>query len=260
MLTIPYTYLIGWPEYNRWYYGVRYKQGCHPNDFWIDYFTSSFTVKDFVTKHGDPTIKIIRKTFNNITKARLWESKVLRRLKVVNKDTWLNKNDRMAPPILAGDMNPMRDPIIARKSGDAKKAKGIKKTDEWKANHSAIMTGKKHSTKSVEKRRKAMLAFGENHHAKTPKFRLARSQNMLVNNPSKKFKKICSYCNQEISIGNYVRWHGVSCKLNPLNVNMIPRKNPSKLCECCQKLIGVNAHKLHQIACFNRYNKITSPL
>jgi len=30
--TIPYTYLIGWPEHNRYYYGVRYANGCSPEE------------------------------------------------------------------------------------------------------------------------------------------------------------------------------------------------------------------------------------
>jgi hypothetical protein len=30
----PYTYLIGWSNQNKYYYGVRYAKDCHPNDFW----------------------------------------------------------------------------------------------------------------------------------------------------------------------------------------------------------------------------------
>lgn len=28
----PYTYLIGWPNLNKWYYGVRYAKNCQPID------------------------------------------------------------------------------------------------------------------------------------------------------------------------------------------------------------------------------------
>lgn len=37
----PYTYLIGWSKHNIWYYGKRTAKNCHPNDFWVTYFTSS---------------------------------------------------------------------------------------------------------------------------------------------------------------------------------------------------------------------------
>lgn len=109
-MTIPYTYLIGWPELNTWYYGVRYAEGCHPDDLWTTYFTSSKYVSDFVTLHGEPTYKKIRRLFtaDTIPLAKLWEHRVLRRMKVVHKKEWLNKNDRMAPPILSGDTHPSK--------------------------------------------------------------------------------------------------------------------------------------------------------
>lgn len=114
-MNIPYTYLIGWPELNRWYYGVRYAQNCDPSDFWISYFTSSDIVKEFCNQYGDPPIRIIRKTFtgiNRVTESRKWETRVLKKLKVLLKETWLNKNDSPAPPIVRryGDDNIMRRP------------------------------------------------------------------------------------------------------------------------------------------------------
>ena len=47
-----YTYLIGWTKYNIQYYGVRYAKGCHPDDLWKTYFTSSKYVKEFREKNG----------------------------------------------------------------------------------------------------------------------------------------------------------------------------------------------------------------
>ena len=37
----PYTYLIGWTNYDMWYYGVRYTKDADPNELWKKYFTSS---------------------------------------------------------------------------------------------------------------------------------------------------------------------------------------------------------------------------
>lgn len=115
---IPYVYLIGWSTLNKWYYGVRYAINCHPTDLWKTYFTSSKYVDDFYKEHGAPDVVEIRKTFQTVTEATSWEEKVLRRMKVVENDIWLNKNDRHAPPILKGDSHPMKRPEVARKYGD----------------------------------------------------------------------------------------------------------------------------------------------
>lgn len=94
----PYTYLIGWTTHNKWYYGVRYSKvssclyesGCHPDDLWVTYFTSSAEVKIFVEKYGHPDVVQVRKTFVNSKKAQDWEDRVLKRI-FKNKDKWLNK-------------------------------------------------------------------------------------------------------------------------------------------------------------------------
>jgi hypothetical protein len=95
----PYTYLIGWSTQDFWYYGVRYAQNCNPDDLWVSYFTSSKYVKEARYMYGDPDVIQIRKTFNDQKNAVLWETKVLKRLKVLKSDKWLNKN-------VAGKMNP----------------------------------------------------------------------------------------------------------------------------------------------------------
>jgi hypothetical protein len=89
-----YTYLIGWKEKNVWYYGVRYKQGCKLEDLFSTYFTSSKYVHEAMRSWGLPDHIQIRRKFNNIKKALIWEQKVLRRLNIVSddKNKWLNKN------------------------------------------------------------------------------------------------------------------------------------------------------------------------
>jgi len=77
----PYTYLIGWSSENKWYYGVRYAKGCHPNDLWITYFTSSKIVKKYTEKHGSPNIIQIRKIFKDCNSAFIWEQTVLKKNK-----------------------------------------------------------------------------------------------------------------------------------------------------------------------------------
>lgn len=93
-----YTYLIGWKQHDRWYYGVRFAQNCHPSDLWTKYFTSSKHVQAFREEAGEPDIIEVRQTFNDSLQAREWEHKVLRRLKVIQDERWLNKGTGKAIP------------------------------------------------------------------------------------------------------------------------------------------------------------------
>lgn len=88
-----YTYLIGWKEIDKWYYGVRYAKNCDPSELWVIYFTSSKLVKQTRVQYGNPDVVQIRKLFLSKEKARLWESKVLRRLYAPRKEKWLNQTD-----------------------------------------------------------------------------------------------------------------------------------------------------------------------
>lgn len=90
---IPYTYLIGWSNYNKYYYGVRFAKNCNPNDLWKTYFTSSDKVKKSRLEFGEPDIIEVRKTFIDTKSARLWESKVLRKMNAVSDQRWLNQTD-----------------------------------------------------------------------------------------------------------------------------------------------------------------------
>lgn len=93
---IPYTYLIGWSKLDKWYYGAEYAQKtkiANPENFWSSYFTSSEYVKEFRQIHGDPDIVEIRKTFKNEEECREWEHKVLRRMKVIYSNKWLNESN-----------------------------------------------------------------------------------------------------------------------------------------------------------------------
>ena len=77
--------------------GVRYARGCHPDDLWTKYFTSSKYVSKFREEHGEPDVIEVRQTFNDSLQAREWEHKVLRRLGAVKSERWLNKTDLSVP-------------------------------------------------------------------------------------------------------------------------------------------------------------------
>ena len=101
----PYCYLIGWKKQNKFYYGVRYatkykciyESGCHPDDLWTTYMTSSEYVDEFREKWGEPDIIQIRQTFSDAKSACRWESRLLRKLDLANNKVFLNKHNTKAP-------------------------------------------------------------------------------------------------------------------------------------------------------------------
>lgn len=89
---MPYTYLFGWNMLQKYYYGVRYASNCSPDDLYVKYKSSSKEVKKMIKLHGKPDIIQVRRTFLTPEKAIRWEERVLRRMKVLRDEKWLNMN------------------------------------------------------------------------------------------------------------------------------------------------------------------------
>ena len=92
-MSTPYTYLIGWSELDLWYYGVKFGKSADPAKFWVNYFTSSKYVKSIRSEFGEPDVREIRKTFVSKESAAEWERKVIRRIKAVWSDKWINRGN-----------------------------------------------------------------------------------------------------------------------------------------------------------------------
>lgn len=89
-MNVPYTYIIGWSKYNKFYYGRRTSNKCNPSDLWKTYFTSSKYVKEFRIKYGEPDIIQIRKTFATNEDCCKWESKLLKKIDAEKNNNFLN--------------------------------------------------------------------------------------------------------------------------------------------------------------------------
>jgi len=96
---IPYCYFIGWPELNKFYYGVKFGIDANPENFWKTYFTSSDLVEKYRKQHGEPTLIEVRKIFdpvkygsiNNAQQAAIiHENKVIRRMNMIHEERFLN--------------------------------------------------------------------------------------------------------------------------------------------------------------------------
>lgn len=97
---VPYTYLVRHKPTGKVYYGCRFARGCRPDDLWKTYFTSSKHVKKLIEVDGKDSFEVeIRKVFSDIDSCRIWESKVLTRMKVIRRVDFLNRtNNRSVHP------------------------------------------------------------------------------------------------------------------------------------------------------------------
>lgn len=190
----PYTYLIGWPEHDFFYYGVRYKKGCCSLDLFTTYFTSSRLVHECIIKYGMPPIQQIRKEFNFPKQAMVWEQKVLRRIKVLYNNKWLNRNisgavefdDKIRALMSAakkGKIWVYKDNI---KTLIRKEMLSLYLNDGYKRGHGQKllgqvnpMFGKQHSGETREKISKARKGVNTN----TKENLAIKSKKMTINNP-----------------------------------------------------------------------------
>lgn len=220
----PYTYLIGWPSLNKWYYGVRYAKNCCPDDLWVSYFTSSRLVKNFVTQHGDPVVREIRKTFFSIQEAQQWESRVLKKLKVVANEKWINGHDTKAfdpTTVPAGENHWTKQNTAA--------AKKWRNRENWSKKNS-MPTGQNHWTnKDTESAKKHQLRMNSLQNPNNLEHvKLQRSEKLKAHNPvnipgvrekisrsllgKKRPRKICEVCKRDIADSIYTKFHGPNCK------------------------------------------------
>jgi hypothetical protein len=135
---------------------VRYAKACNPEDFWKKYFTSSKEVVAMRILHGEPDVIQIRKVFESKEHARCWENKVLRRLKVVVREDFLNKNDAPAPPINNRDMSAdTKNKISAVHKGKPKSEEHKQKIKEARAKQVNTRKGTLATEETKEKIREA---------------------------------------------------------------------------------------------------------
>lgn len=187
----PYVYLIGWSKLNVYYYGSetgKVSKTANPDNLWKTYFTSSKHVKSFRKTNGEPDIIQIRKTFDTKEQASLWEHKVIRRMKAIYDNRFLNKSDTKTHYRI-----------------------GQKHSDESKEKMSLKRNGKTPSkglVHSQETKRKI-----SNSHKGDRNYMFCKTHSVEVKNKISEVRKMeiwrCDICNKEGKImSNFVRWHG----------------------------------------------------
>lgn len=154
-MTVPYTYLLKHLPTGKLYYGCRFAKNCHPSEFWIKYKTSSKYVKELIDQYGEDTFVFeIRKTFNDAKLCRLWETRVLKRMDVVNKDIFLNMTDNISiSPEAASKGREGKIGIYKNSQTQIDAIKrantGLKRSDEVKRKMSEVHLGRESWNKGI---------------------------------------------------------------------------------------------------------------
>lgn len=209
---MPYVYLIGWSKLNKFYYGARWSSTCDPSDLWTTYFTSSKHVAKFRKEHGEPDIIQVRKTFESRNMCQEYEMKVLRRLKVLTNDKWLNKNinGRFLP------FGPQSKEHIEKriKKGIATKV----------ANGTMYKPGWTKETHPLTAQKMSEL------HKGIPKSDAHIEK--MKERPQNDLHVVCPHCQKTGEFKNMQRWHFDRCKQNPLRDTSCDPVPVS--CPCCK--------------------------
>ena len=254
----PYTYLIEWTELKIRYYGCRYSKDCHPSDFWVDYFTSSEYVSEFIKNHGEPDRREIRKIFTDsdyktrVARCQKWEDIFLKRVDAVRSEFWLNKSRAGKDFNNAGK--------FIEKDATTHEKIGTVSTD-----HPKVLSGEWIGYQLGMKRDVALCEFCNNTFGKN---NIKKHSDSCPQNPNripyvnygvKKLKTKCTYCD-DLFGSNTIQSHENSCEMNPnkthgFSYGVIMDKTA---CKYCGEVFGKNRLWIHEESCSHNPDKIKS--
>jgi hypothetical protein len=205
MKTIPYTYKLIFKPTNQYYYGVKWAKGCNPNDLWVTYFSSSKHIHKLIKKYGlDSFIFKVTKTFDNKIDAVNHETSVLERVNAARNGKFINKANNM-PAYSRKGLKTIHNVLGFETYHDI----NLPLPEGWKLGFS------KNHLETMSKVRKGKPAHNKGKKGKPTgpcteerKTAISKSRNLTP-------KITCEHCNKQCDGGNFKRFHGDNCKLNP---------------------------------------------
>jgi hypothetical protein len=214
--TIPYTYKLIFKPTGQYYYGVRWAKGCNPDDLWMEYFTSSDRVKELIEIYGRGSFDYkVTKTFNTKEEAGEWESNLLKRVNAANNGKFINRSNNMPVYDTSGlrwihhtktNIGTFHDELLPLPEG-------------WKYGQS-----ESHKTSrkiSWNKFYESSDYIPWNSGGGKPTGQCSEERRNSISKSRLNTRKIkCNNCGKETDPGNFKRFHGDNCKLNP---NIDPR-------------------------------------
>lgn len=209
---IPFVYIIRDTSNNKKYAGVKFSNGCKPSDILTSYFTSSKVVKSLIKQGREFVIdKIVE--FETKEDAIEFEELLLLTVNAHLTDDWYNftagrsiNPDAVKQTCLAmyGVDNWMKTEA-AKESGIGFKLGNtygcFERSEETRAKMSAAREGVTRPVSFSEKM--SVLMKGENN----PMYGKTSHRKGIKDDQIQ-----CEHCGKLSNKGNYIRWHGSSCR------------------------------------------------
>jgi hypothetical protein len=233
----PYTYLVKHKLTGKAYYGSRCKNFTKLNrtpadDFWNHYTTSSENINSIIEQEGKDAFDWeIRRTFNTIEEMATWETRVLTRSRVLERqDIWLNGNvagkkilteagskkiseTHKDKPKTEEHKEKLRDSNIG-------KNKGRKQTEEHRQLNSKANSGENNPRFGVEVLQKTRDKIGAKNKGKVPINKdvpMDEKQKQKIRDTKEKNKVMLTCgCGKTMRESHYKMYgHGPNCKQSP---------------------------------------------
>lgn len=230
----PYTYLVKHKATGKVYYGSRCQNFTKFNrtpieDFWKRYTTSSENINKIIEEEGKDAFDYeIRRTFNNVEEMADWETRVLTRSRVLEKqDKWLNGNvagkkiltEAGAKKISEThkDKPKTKEHKQKIKESNIGKNKGKIQTEEHRKKNSAANSGKNNPMYGpcTKERAENISKAKKGKPAKNKGMPMAEEQKALIRATKEKNKVMltCKVCNKTMRKANFIQYgHGDKCK------------------------------------------------
>jgi hypothetical protein len=238
----PYTYLVKFKPTGKVYNGSRCQNYTKFNrspaeDFWNHYTTSSENINNLIEEHGKDAFEYeIRRTFNSVEDMANWETRVLTRSRVLERqDRWMNGNvagkkiltEAGAKVISATHKDKPKTEdhkknLSASQKGKPKKSK-VYQSKEYRENMSKLKSGpgnamfgkgcskERAANISAAKKAQQLTAYNKN----TPMTE-AQKQKIRETKEKNKVMLTCEVCSKTMRQANFKQYgHGPACKQQP---------------------------------------------
>jgi hypothetical protein len=235
----PYTYLVKFKPTGKVYYGSRCQNYTKFNrtpaeDFWNHYTTSSENINNLIEEYGKDAFEYeIRRTFNSVEDMANWETRVLTRSRVLERqDRWMNGNVAGKKILTEAGIRTISATHKDKpKSEEHKKNLSVSqkgkpkinsknKTPEYRALMSKLKAGANNPMYGKEctpERAANISAAKKGKPAKNKGIPMSEEQKTAISatKAATKTYLTCEHCGKTVYKPNYFQHHGDRCKQRP---------------------------------------------